>query len=281
MPNLPDNVESVIPEKSPTPIVDDPKTLEELYGIEDPTPTPEPDWAKPVNELASGQKTLQEGMSKLIDAIAAMADNRQVSERVIERPVAQPREPEAPAWTGKVKPEQAEFLREAVTDIATQLFEDYKANDLAPSLGYLTQTQEMLLEDHLVGKYPDEDFGFKALKDKAKQVRQAYNYQIPLEEAFQKVAFLEMNQNLGAARAAQSTKVAADKRGLMADSPGHVGESVRDQLDEGTLTPEERHLARVFFEGNDPRTRKPRSQKEMEVMWVEHRRGAKRDMMAD
>jgi hypothetical protein len=268
-----------------SPITDDPDTLRLLDSggvpeLENEIKEPEP-WEKRYTELSEGQKGLMEAIGQLTQAVAAQVGRPQVTERVVERapePVAAPaRRP----WEEKLKPEAAALLKEALRDLFSDQMGEYETQKLNPALQYLVGTQETLLEDRLADRYNEDTcgpFGYEALKDSVHQYREATGNQMSLEASYKNVAFANMMEAVMGSREAQSKEARRQKREVPVDVGGGTPPGAVDP--ENILDDSEKQAAFAFF-GRDDRTGKSRSPKDIEAMWLEHKRGYKKDMMVN
>ena len=267
----------------PEPIMDAPEDLAFIHNagelVDDDIKAPEP-WETRTNELADGQKAMLAAIERLSDAVASQSGRApQVVERVLEREARQdPVQPSKRAWEDKLKPEGVAVLKEALGDLFTERFGEFKDKELAPTLRYMANTQERLLEQQLMNDYPDDTFGYKALRDDVHRFRESTGYTLDMETAYKQVAFANVMETLNGIRS-EDLKAARDgKRNIPVDDGSH-GTPPGSVDPDDTISPEEWRSAQFFFgTGQDG---KPRSKQDVGRMWVEQRKGAKRDMMPD
>ena len=268
-----------------SPITDDPDTLRMLEQggipeLENEIKESEP-WEKRYTELSEGQKGLMEAIGQLTQAVAAQVGRPQVTERVVERAPEPIAAPAKRAWEEKLKPEAAAVLKEALQDLFADQMGQYETQKLNPALQYLVGTQEQLLEERLADKYNPENcgvFAYDELKDSAHQYRQATGNQMSLESAYKNVAFANMMEAVMGSRDAQSKEARRQKREVPVDVGGGTPPGAVDP--ENILDDSEKQAAFAFF-GRDDKTGKSRSPKAIEDMWLEHKRGYKKDMMVN
>lgn len=279
---MPDEVKplSETPSGVLSPITDDPDVIRMLETggvpeLENEIKEPEP-WEKRVNELSESQKGIMEAIGQLTQAVSAQVGRPQVTERVVERAPEPVVAPTKRPWEEKLKPEAAAVLKEALRDLFADQMGEYETQKLNPALQYLVGTQETLLEDRLASKYDDDNFGYEALKDSVHQYRAATGNTASLESAYRNVAFANMMEAVMGSRDAQQKEARRQKRDVPVDVGGGTPPGAVDP--ENILDDSEKQAAFAFF-GRDDKTGKSRSPKAIEDMWLEHKRGYKKDMM--
>ena len=284
-------VKDALPLDSPRPITDDPATVAELEaarlvrdeGGDDKPTTDEREWEKPLKELAESQQSMLEMVKGLSDAIyESSKQSRVVAERIVERePVVKESKPKK--WMEKMKPESAEVLMEAVQDLIKDAvdprFQELREKDINPAFNYLVGNIEQLQEEKLVKNYPDENFGYDALKGDVQAYRKARGFQLSNEEAYRQVAFVHMMNAVHGAQAEETKKLKRTKQDLGDTERSFSSEEAR-RGSEDVLDDDEKQSAWVFFGGKDPKTGKERTRSEMESMWLANKKGAKRDQMS-